>query len=80
MAWGLEDRKPSRQAEGERDVHGMKAPKAAAPCRLSQHRAYGPSRVSGAMEGCHRSITSTGLRSSCRQAASTCACCIARHH
>lgn len=49
MGWGLEDKKPSMQAGGERDVHRMKAPKAAAPCRLGQQSPTMPMAPAGCL-------------------------------
>lgn len=47
MGWGLEDKKPSMQAGGGRDVRGMKAAKAAAPCGLGQQTPTMPMAPAG---------------------------------
>lgn len=47
MGWELEDKKPSVQAGGERDVQGMRAPKVAAPGRLGQQFPTMPTAPAG---------------------------------
>lgn len=49
MGWGLTDKKPSMQAREEKDVSRMKAPKAAAPWRLSQHSPTMPMAPAGCL-------------------------------